>query len=96
MTFVAGAGTARGPQAPISAEPLPLDRALEPLAGLGEAIRSEIALSLAPVFRDLEAARGRIGMLEALVRELQSASTAQASHNDPASNAVRCVARQSG
>jgi hypothetical protein len=41
MTFVASAGIVRQPQAPISPEPLPLGRALKPLAGLREAIRSE-------------------------------------------------------
>ena len=88
MSIVAGAGTTRGPRAPIGPASSPLDRVLKPLAGTGEAIRAEIALNTAPVTRELEAANERIASLETRVRELESALSAKAPCNHPSPDPV--------
>lgn len=66
---------ATSPDAPASR----LDRILAPLVDLGDAIREEVAVSLAPVIVELDAARAQVLGLEARVSLLESRLDAAAS-----------------
>lgn len=66
-----------------------LDHVLAPLADLGDAIRDEIAVSLAPMARELETALKQISTLEARVRDLEARLAAAAAALGPASPASR-------
>jgi hypothetical protein len=57
---------------PTAAAASRLDRALAPLAGLGGAIRDEIAVSLAPMAQELETALERVSTLEERMRDLEA------------------------
>ena len=62
-----------------------LDRELASLAGLGAAIRDEIARSLAPMKAELEMARKLVSMLEVRMRDLEARPAATAvAVSDPA------------
>lgn len=66
---------ATSPAAPASH----LDRILAPLTDLGAAIRDEVAVSLAPVIAELDAARAKALGLEATVSLLEARLNAAAS-----------------
>lgn len=79
MSIASHAETFGGPHAlPAGAATSRLDRELAFLAGLGAAIRDEIAQLLAPMKAELEMARKLVSILELRVRDLEARPAATA------------------